>query len=746
MRARALAALVGGALAIGAPTADAAGPPVVSETWVEEVKADAARLRAKINPGGLATTYRFEVTTQASFEAKGFEGATLVPVSGPASAGSGTTFQLFAQQAGPPLTPLQPATLYRYRVTAKNSAQPGGVIGPEHAFSTQGTAPHFGLPDGRGWELVSPVDKGGGAIAPPESLFDGGDLQASPSSAAPAIAYGSATSFSGAQGAPPVSQYISRRGASGWSTENVSAPLASAAYGDEPDGAPYRLFSQDLGAGLLFGGLACRGDVAGCPAPNPVMPGSGAPAGRMAYYLRSAAGSYASLLDATDLSHTAVQPQRFSVSFAAATEDLSHIVLSSCAALTANATEVPDGAGGCEGSAQNLYELSGGAPSAISLLPGETHTTPGVGPTTLVAPIGAISADGSKVYFTSAGALYLRDGTQTKEVSASGRFQAASTDGSIAFFTEAGHLYRYLASTQAKTDLTPSGGVVGVLGASADATVAYYQDATGIHKWDSGTTSLVAAGSEAAKPSDYPPATGTSRVTAEGSNLAFLSAKELAGFDNANRTELYLYGPPVGGGSSQLVCASCKPNGERSAGAASIPATVANGTTLAYRPRVLSADGHRAFFDSTDSLSIADTDNQPDVYQWEAYGVGGCSLKPGCVDLISSGRATEGASFIDASAEGTDVYFITNESLVGADPGSIDLYDARVGGGFPEAAKALACIADACQPLPSPPEDPDPGTLIKTAGNPPAKYVGETKKKKHHHKRHRKKHKRGRAR
>jgi hypothetical protein len=751
LRARALAALVLGSVLFGAPTAHAAGPPIVSETWVEEVKADSVRLRAKINPNGLPTTYRFEITPEATFQAKGFEGATLIPISGPVSLGSEAKFLLPGQTVGPPLSALQPATQYHYRVIAKHGSE-AAVIGPDHVFATQGSGLTFSLPDQRGWELVSPVDKGGGSIAPPESLFGGGDIQAAPTGAS--ITYGSSTSFGSAQGAPPVSQYISTRTPSGWSTQNVSAPLASAAYGDELDGAPYRVFSEDLATGLLFGGLPCRGNIAGCPAPNPVLPGSGAPSGRMAYYLRSA-GAYASLLHASDFSHTSVDPEAFSVSLAAATPDLSHVVLSSCAALTSNATEVLEGQG-CKESAQNLYEASGGSLVAISLLPGESTTTPGAGPTELAAPIGAISSDGSKVYFTATedGFLFLRDGSQTKLVSELGRFQSASKDGSVAFFTEGAHLYRYLASTQAKTDLTPSGGVVGVLGASQDANVVYYQDATGIQKWASGTTTLVAAGAEAAKPSDYPPSTGTSRVSADGSHLAFLSTKELAGFDNANRAELYLYGPPVGGGAPQLNCASCKPNGERASGFASIPATPVNGTTLAYRPRVLSADGHRVFFDTTDVLSISDTNGEPDVYQWEAYGEGSCLVKPGCLGLISSGKATEGASFIDASADGTDAYFLTAESLVGEDPGSIDLYDARAGGGFPEAAKAIACIADACQPLPAAPEDPDPGTLIKTSGNPPAKYVGEAKKKKGKKKGHKgkkkgkgkKKHKRGRGR
>jgi hypothetical protein len=756
VRARAIAALVLGSVLIGAPTADAAGPPIVPETWVEEVKADSVRLRAKINPNGFATTYRFEITPEATFQAKGFAGATLIPISGPVALGSEAKFLLVGQPVGPPLSPLQPATQYRYRVTAKNSAQPEAVLGADHLFATQGSGLSFQLPDNRGWELVSPIDKGGGAIAPPEALFGGGDLQASPNDAAEgaAITYGSSTSFTQAAGAPPVSQYLSTRTSSGWVTQNVSAPLSSAAYGDDPDGAPYRVFSTELSAAVLFGGLPCRGALAGCPAPNPVIAGSGAPAGFMAYYLRSGEGSYASLLDAGDLSHTAVDPEAFSVSFAGATPDLSHVVLSSCAALSANATEVLEGAG-CKEADQNLYEASGATLVAISLLPGETHTTPAIGPTKLAAPIGAISADGTRIYFSAAGALYLRDGSQSKEVSAAGQLQGASLDGAVAFFTEevsgSKHLFRYTAQSQAKTDLTPSGEVAGVLGASADGTVAYYQDASGIHKWASGTTSLVAAGPEAAKPSDYlPPTAGTSRLTTDGAHLAFLSTKELAGFDNAGRAELYLYGPPLGGGAPQLICASCNPTGEKASGFASIPATPANGSTLAYRPRVLSADGQRVFFDSTDKLSIADTNNQPDVYQWEAQGKGGCAVKPGCLDPISSGRATEGATFIDASADGADAYFLTNESLVGADPGSIDLYDARVSGGFAEAPKPLPCIADACQPLPPAPEDPDPGTLIKTSGNPAAKYVGEAKKKKAHkpkkHKGHHKKRKRGRGR
>jgi hypothetical protein len=167
---------------------------------------------------------------------------------------------------------------------------------------------------------------------------------------------------------------------------------------------------------------------------------------------------------------------------------------------------------------------------------------------------------------------------------------------------------------------------------------------------------------------------------------------------------------------------------------------VANGSAAFYRPRVLSAGGNRVFFDSDDRLLTPDTDSRPDVYEWEAGGVGDCTRQPGCLGLISGGRG-EGGRFLDASADGGDVFFLTGDSLVGTDPGSIDVYDYRVEGGFSEPEAPFACKGDACQPLPSQPEDPTPGTLAPTAGNPPLKI--EKPRKRHRHKPRRHRHHRG---
>ena len=64
--------------------------PLVSESWVEEVKPDSVRLRAKINPNGLSSSYRFELVSQAAFEQSGYASATVVPPSGKAPLGSGS--------------------------------------------------------------------------------------------------------------------------------------------------------------------------------------------------------------------------------------------------------------------------------------------------------------------------------------------------------------------------------------------------------------------------------------------------------------------------------------------------------------------------------------------------------------------------------------------------------------------------------------------------------------------------------
>jgi hypothetical protein len=459
--------------------------------------------------------------------------------------------------------------------------------------------------------------------------------------------------------------------------------------------------------------------------------GSDAPAGFQNYYLREG-GSLAALLGAANAGFLSLEPKAFDLRLAGSSADLRHPVLSTCAALSANATEVPTGEG-CDPEAANLYLYSQGSGlSLINLLPGEASGTPGA---ELAAQSGAVSADGSRVYFTQGGDLYLRSAGQTRQVDedagGEGEFQTASADGAVAFFTKAEHLWRYLSSTDTATDLTPAGGVKGVLGASSDGSTTYFQDGSALRRWSSGSTTIVASGAEAAFETTWPPVSGAARVSPDGTRLLFLSRESLTGYDNTDLTtgepdsEAFLY-------DGSLTCVSCNPTLGRPIGSATIPGSVANGTaagsTDLYKPRALSANAKRVFFDSRDALVLADTNNALDAYEWEAAGEGSCARAAGCISLISSGRTTTGAVFLDASADGADVFFLTQGSLVKADPGANDLYDARVGGGFPEPIPPIACEGDACQPLPSPPADPTLTTLITGPGNPGVRFPHERRR------------------
>lgn len=714
-------------------SAQAAGPPEVEATWATNVVATSASVHAQVNANGLTTTLRFEYLTDAAYQAN----LTAVP---PREGFAGAT----GASASGGLSSLIPNTTYRYRAVATNSAAPEGVAGTVHSFTTEETAAIFSLPDDRGWEMVSPIDKNGGAVQGPGKNFGGDVLQAAAQGGG--ITYSSSASFGeGAQGAAAASQYLARRGGEGWSAANITAPQRSGGEPEAGAGVPYRLFSPDLSSALLFSGGSCLGPGVGCANPSPPLAGSGAPAEYQDYYLRdNQSGAFQALLTHADAPALTLSAEAFAVSLAGTTPDLAHVVLSTCAKLTANATEVPDGPG-CNPAETNLYEWSGGGLALINLLPAQITGTPGA---KLAAQVGAISAEGSRVYFTELedGPLYLREaGGPTKlvpeTVAGGASFQTASANGAVAFFTKGSTLYRYVAATETSEPLASE--VTSVLGASEDGSYLYYLTSGGLFLRHGATTTEVAPAADAA---NSPPATGTARVSPDGTHLAFTSIASLTGFDNIDSgtelpdAELYLYDASANGGAGGLTCASCNPTNERPIGSASIPGAIANGegslATQSYKPRVLSADANRLFFDSEDALALQDTNNRRDVYEWEAQGAGTCAKPGGCIKLISSGRDGEASSFIDAAAGGSDAFFLTAASLVPSDPGSYDLYDAREGGGFAIPPTPIPCEADACQPLPSPPEDPTPGTLVPSSGNSPLRFPKTHHKKGHHKKKH----------
>jgi len=335
------------------------------------------------------------------------------------------------------------------------------------------------------------------------------------------------------------------------------------------------------------------------------------------------------------------------------------------------------------------------------------------------------------------------------------RFWAAASDGSRAIFTTGTDLYSFEVDTQTTTKI--AGKAFGVAGQSEDANRVYLvsEEACGpggeagkrnLYLWEAGDecgagemTFIAALAAADVDPNPNKGASSTvakeprfrsTRVPASGLQLAFMSQAPLTGYDNTDQksgkvdAEAFLFNSSSG----ELVCASCNPSGARPIGfkpraeldfwvAGQIPVWQNN----LYAARALSEDGSRLYFESSDALTPRDTNGLVDVYQWEAVGTGGCdeassSFAPsngGCVDLISSGQGAQAARFHDASPSGNDVFFSTLESLLGQDYGLVDIYDARIEGGFPEPPPPpVGCEGESCQhPAPAP-EHTTPSSLL----------------------------------
>jgi len=152
-------------------------------------------------------------------------------------------------------------------------------------------------------------------------------------------------------------------------------------------------------------------------------------------------------------------------------------------------------------------------------------------------------------------------------------------------------------------------------------------------------------------------------------------------------------------GDPDIVCASCNLAAPGALGVTffNVRTGVGAAGTAAHINRALTDDGRYVFFDTTEALAPEDTNSVVDVYEYD--------VQSGQAYLISSGTDPAPSYFMDASADGHDVFFVTRAQLVGWDTDlAYDLYDARVGGGFPDPVPSTSCSGDACQgPTPSAP-------------------------------------------
>lgn len=629
------------------------------------------------------------------------------------------------------------------------------------------------LPDSRAWEMVSPLEKNGGDIVGNGQFSGGGVAQVAANGEA--VVYIAQSSFAEPFGAS-ASQYLStRHGVKGWSTQNITTPAIAGTNGLAGQGTPYKAFSPDLSLGLVLNGWPTASEAPIENPPLPLPPGEQeAPPGYQNFYLRTGIdGSLRPLLT--------FRPERpaqgFFMEFEAASPDLKHVVVSSDSALTPGAVversrpNLFEWAGGEWQAINVMPEATEGRTKPTAVLGsgnGETRT---------------VSTDGLRVFwsdaFTEADKLLVRkNGTETVQIDASQggaalpredpgtHFQTASSDGSLAFFTshapltsdartgppcnlctrQGSDLYEFnvgsgtLRDLSADPNLADQNGaeVQGVLGASEDGSYVYFVASAVLaganregrspssgdnlylwHESPGGPPITFVASLSGNDRNAWSPSVRrrTARLTPDGRTVAFMSDASPTGYNNVDAItqtpdeEVYLYNATSG----RLSCASCNPSGARPVGASSIPGGAPFelrplGEGAVYQPRALSDDGRRVFFNSNDALLRQDINGAQDVYQYEE----------GQVNLLSSGTGEEGAEFVDASASGNDVFFLTRQQLVRGDTDQlVDLYDSRVNGGIAEPPALLPCEDESCKPpaSPQPVFAPRGSAIFKGAGN-----------------------------
>lgn len=684
--------------------------PELKREWAASVGTIEAALRATINPGNSATTFLVEWGTDASY---GQSTAAL-------SVGSDDA----DHTVGVSLGGLLPATTYHWRVVATNSI--GEVIGPDRTFRTYPEGPLV-LPDGRAHEMASPLAKEGGDVALPGpaggvAAFSVLPLQASPGG--DAIAYGSFTAFGDdPESSPAASEYLSRFGAGGWSTDNINPRFEEGYLRDPVVG-----FSEDLShAALNVFEPELTADAA-IDVPN-------------LYWRDNASGELQAITTEAHHPQSSLSATRaYCLFYGGSAADSERVVFG------ANRALLP---GDPSGDGFNLYEWSPEAGLAlVSVLPEGAAAAPSYQSSfgygyfaasffdcvpNAVPMRHAISADGSRIFWTYGGnigtakspLLARINGAETIRLDApnegvagkggEGQYWDASVDGSKVFFTTqkkltatpttagSSDLYLYDFSAplgERLTDLTArvgeAAGVQGVIGASADGSFVYFA-ATGVltgeeenahhekaqpgesnvYAWHRGEGLRYIATGAAASNWVVGPDSQTGRVSPDGSAVAFLSNESLTGFDSAIDGEHCQPGGEDGhGGEVPIGPPECNEAflydydedtlscaSCNAAGTAPLGrAGLPTWSTPYSQPRYLSDSGNRLFFTTFDALDPHDENGKQDVYEFERAESGTCDQQSPHFNPIANG-----CTYLISGGASSDASYLLDASADGDD-------------------------------------------------------------------------------
>jgi hypothetical protein len=679
--------------------------PEVESRPVGSLTTSTAIIGGYVDPNGSPTTYSIEYATN-----KAFTGATSVPATKDASAGTGQTPVVVSQL----LSGLQPDSEYFFRITAQSAV--GTVVSAPQSFRTRSveaaaaSCPNealraennsAALPDCRAYELVTPdlnhamLDQEAGGLT---------------NEAGNTLVYAAADAPENAKASQALANYIraERNPLTGWSNVSLTPPVPGPVDG---------YFS-------FLGGIVSSDLSATFSETDQPLSGGNPPSGKNDY-IGHANGTYSLITD--------VGAGGFGGSIGGGNANFSHVYFYPAV------PQLPsDPTGG-----DNLYSWS--EEQGLKLVGILPNGTPVPGGVTLAGNIiGSLSADANRAVFTAEGKLYLHiEDEPSVEVSASQRtvdpdpnpgpgvaeiaeynpqlLAGITKDGSKVLFvahseltndantgssggvaTDAGaDLYSYDVSSGKLTDLTvdtspvdaaTGAGVRQVLGATSDGSYIYFT-ATGhlapgatpghiaLYVWHNGQITFVT------NEQGFPVQGGYGGVprfylTPDGQHSVFASTESLTGYDNndpvTGQPHAEIFEATLGAG---IQCVSCRPDGAPPTADSNMPFGGVGAT------RVASNDGSRVFFQSTEAVVPKTSNGLQKVFEYYQ----------GKVSLLSPADGLSNAEVLAASPSGDDVFIATYDELVpNPNGGDSAVYDARVDGGFPVSVRP-ECSGVACR-------------------------------------------------
>lgn len=595
------------------------------------------------------------------------------------------------------------------------------------------------LPDGRGYEIVNPPGLDVSQVVRVPAVSDDGSY----------AAYMTLSPSDGANGAATGSSYVAHRTPSGWATTDANAKVTHG-FQSLAIALPVQ-FSADFQKAILYTGLPLDPDDWDNATNDLYRLDVGLGTASWQTFgttLPDPSGGFPILLGASpDLRRVVFEVQAGSLLPAEAGADREVYVRDESGIRLVS--RLPDG------SVPTAAEHAA-FPWARGLVLLDTFGS-------AVAHGGAhgVSDDATRMFFVdrsdlSQPGLYLRIdqpgvAPSTIAVSASERagdngavnhsgiqFIGATHTGDVAYFvssdpltdtgTPGGGIYRFERTAPVGhrlEQITPDAGNPSGLGANAilsdDGSHLYFTSpralrpgavagALNLYVWEGGATRLVVT---------MPTGGMLSRVSRSGQYVVFTSNDSIGGAANNGHRAVYEYDDAA----RTVVCASCRLDGGRSEGDATLESFPGAPITPSLtEPRNLTDDG-TVFFSSADRIVLADQTTASDVYEY----------RKGALSLLTEGRGDRDSYLADNSDDGRDVFVLSPSQLVpqDRDANELDLYDVRVGGGLPSASedRTPPCRDDSCQDPPAgPPQLPAPGsTRVTGAADLPAPVLATKK-------------------